>query len=140
MKLSKIDSNFAVKIALILTIFLTCLAISGIFAYRYLVILPGEEKARLDSQERIAKEELELKRQAQLQDIWVQTSKEQEEKDKQQAYSDCVEEAKNKALESARKKAEVDSSLQPYVDKGFYLKADYNSAYKNCLNSKGIAE
>lgn len=138
--------RLALLIASICTIFLTGLTISGVFAYRYLVILPKEEKARLESRERLAKDELDLKRQAQLTELWQQTSQETEKERTQQVYKDCDNEAKEKAKENLAKMIELKEKVnapdlaefKAAQDTGLVIKGDYDNYYEDCLRRQGI--
>ena len=140
------NHNLIIIIALIATIVFTGLAISGVFAYRYLVILPKEEKSKLESQERLAKDELDLKRQARLAELWQQTSQEVEKERTQQVYKDCDNEAKEKAKQNLAKIIELKEKINaPDLEEfkvaqntGLVMKGDYDNYYEDCLRRYGI--
>lgn len=58
-----------------------------------------------------------------------------------QIKSDCVEIAANKARELLKTKVEIDSLNSAYkraAEKNLYLRADYDSNYKVCLQQHGL--
>lgn len=66
--------------------------------------------------------------------------------DQKKVFSDCDQEAKDKAKETLAKKVELAKAtnaynaveLQKAYDLGLHLKDDYNYSYENCLRRNGI--
>jgi len=132
--------RIGVLISLIVTIVLVGIGITAIFAYRNLVIQPKQEKAKLDLEEKIAKDEFELKERDQLSDLWEQTVAETETERQLEARELCSEQAKQHAIDLLKTKVELSESkfYEEAAKKDLFLVDDYNTSYENCLSVEGI--
>lgn len=90
-------------------------------AYYLVIFLPSKEKYRQEQ-------------------LKAQQEEEAREKDKSSYYSLCQEEARNKAVESAKRKAKIANNnfINEAVNEGMYLKDDYNDYYQLCLDRYGL--
>ena len=90
-------------------------------AYYLVIFLPTKEKYRQEQ-------------------LNAQQEEEAGQASKSQYYSICQEEAENKAIESAKKKAKIANNyyMDKAVEEGMYLKDDYKDYYQLCLDRYGV--
>lgn len=144
------------KIHIFTTILL--LGILLLATYDLTVLLPNQSRAEGEInrlKDEVAKLHSELdkkgtasdKLQSELDDTRGATDTLRAKLDDKKVFSDCDQEAKDKAREALAKKTELakatgdDYNAQQYqkaYDLGLHLKDDYNYSYENCLRRHGV--
>ena len=147
MKLNRLHSFTVILLIIILSL----------AAYNFVVLLPNQRKANeeisslkkeiTNLQSELEKKEVDSnKLQSELDETRGTTDALRAKLNEKKVFSDCDQEAKDKAKEALAKKVELAKAtgaydaaeLQKAYDLGLHLKDDYNYNYENCLRRNGV--